>query len=95
MLAARGVEVAPRSVSRLSRTASYRHSPSAVSVTPRGLRSNSGTPSSASSWNTCWLTAGWVEPSRAAAVKLASRAADLNARSACIDGNGSDFDISL
>jgi hypothetical protein len=46
-------------------------SPSAVSVTVRVSRTNSGRPTAVSSLRTCWLTVGCRIPSRSAAwVKL-------------------------
>ena len=57
-------------------------SPSAVSVTQRVSRTNSGRPTACSSLRTCWLTVGWLRLRPAPArVKLSDCATARNVRS--------------
>ncbi len=61
------VSAASVSAARAARTLTRKASPAGVRTTPRGWRSRSSIPSSASSWETAWDSTGWAIPSRLAA----------------------------
>ncbi len=78
----------PETAASAARAYGSTASPTAVSRTARPDRSNSGSPSSRSSWRICALTPGWATCSRAAALVKPASSATATKYSSCRSSMG-------